>query len=718
MTNETIRVVVCGDEGVGKSSLITSLIKDTFVPNIQAVLPPITIPPEFSGGDGGSSPSTVVVDTSSLPQDRPTLQKEIRRATVIWLVYSDHYTCERVSLFWLPFFRSLGVNLPVVLSANMVDLRKSHNNSTTSTSSDEDEEDVFDEYDDDETSLPDEMVPILKEFKEIESSIRCSAKLHYNVNQAFYLCQRAVTHPLAPLYDAKEGKLKQSAEAALQRVFFLCDTDQDGYLSDTELQALQVKCFGKDMDIYQVSQLKETLREVSNTEGDHDGGLPVADSRGITLNGFLLLNKLFTEKGRHETTWGILRRFHYTDSLSLRDDFLCPKLDVPRRASVELSPEGYRFLVDLFLLFDKDNDGGLNQAELDALFRPTPGLPKLWQETGFPNSTVRNEAGNVTLQGWLAQWSMTTYLDYKTTMAYLALLGFDVRDDFDQQQDSRSAAAVASSSGVATNVSESSKKHRHGVTDGLKVTKPRKARRPNPNPAHSRSPKWLNTATSATTRSSAILDRNVFNCFVVGANGSGKSSLLNAFLSRPSSESEAYCPTIKPVTVVNSVEMRGGKQCYMILEELGELEPAVLENKNRLDECDILCYTYDSSDPDSFAYLASIRKQYPHLDSIPAVYVALKADLDRQQQRYDMQPDVYTRSIGMAAPLHVSEYWPSSLNELFVQLAEAAQHPGPNTPFAESEEEPSILLPVVFAGGAVAAIAVAASILFKTKQQH
>jgi Ras family protein T1 len=691
MTNETIRVVVCGDEGVGKSSLITSLIKDTFVPNLQSVLPPITIPPEFSG-----TPGTVVVDTSSLQQDRTTLQKEIRRASVIWLVYSDHYTCERVSLFWLPFFRSLGVNLPVVLCANMCDRRQPGSNNGETNA----------EFD--ETSLADEMVPILKEFKEIESCIRCSAKAHYNVNQAFYLCQRAVTHPLAPLYDAKEGQLKPAAIAALQRVFFLCDADQDGYLSDAEFQALQVKCFGKDMDQAQVDQLKQTLCEAALELPDDNGG-PPADRNGISLSGFLLLNKLFAEKGRHETTWGILRRFHYTDSLSLHDNFLCPKLEVPRGASVELSPEGYRFLVDLFLLFDKDNDGGLNQMELDSLFRPTPGIPKLWQETGFPSSTVRNEAGNVTLQGWLAQWSMTTYLDYKTTLAYLALLGFDVRSG-DEDPESTSQNISASSSSLSHH------KH-HRVVDGLKVTRPRKQRKPNPNPALARSPRWLST-TSSRTAARAITDRNVFNCFVVGASGSGKSSLLNAFLNRPPSESGTYSPTIKPVTVVNSVEMRGGKQCYMILEELGELEPAVLENQHRLDECDILCYTYDSSDPDSFAYLASLRKTYPHLDSMPAVYVALKADLDRQQQRCDVQPDVYTRSIGMAAPLHVSEYWPSSLNELFVQLAEAAQNPGPNTPFAESEEEPSLVLPVFLAGGAVAAIAVAASVLFRAKQQN
>lgn len=67
--------------------------------------------------------------------------------------------------------------------------------------------------------IADEMIPIMKEFKEIQSCIRCSAQELYNVNEAFYLCQRAVTHPVSPLFDSKEGCLKLAAVAALERIF-------------------------------------------------------------------------------------------------------------------------------------------------------------------------------------------------------------------------------------------------------------------------------------------------------------------------------------------------------------------------------------------------------------------------------------------------------------------------------------------------------------------
>lgn len=40
--------------------------------------------------------------------------------------------------------------------------------------------------------------------------------------------------------------------------------------------------------------------------------------------GFLFLNKLFIQRGRHETTWKILRKFGYSNSLELKDEYLQP----------------------------------------------------------------------------------------------------------------------------------------------------------------------------------------------------------------------------------------------------------------------------------------------------------------------------------------------------------------------------------------------------------
>ncbi len=617
-----VRVCVCGDEGTGKSSLIASLVKDVFISHkIQPVLPQITFPPNIGTPE---NVTTTIVDTSARPQDRTTLRKEIRKSNVILLVYSDHYSYERVALFWMPYFRSLGVNVPVVLCANKSDLAG---------------EEKFPQV------VEEEMLPVMQEFREIDSCIRASAKQHHNVNEVFYLCQKAVTHPIAPLFDYKEGNLKPACAAALRRIFYLCDKDQDGYLSDAEMHDFQRITFDKPLTQEDLDSIKLTIgKAVAGADTD----------RGIDLAGFLQLNKIYVEKGRHETAWVILRKFHYTDSLSLEDGFLHPKFDVPEHGSAELSPAGYRFFADLFLLFDKDNDGGLNDGELAALFAPTPGLPPSWMETSFPSSTVRNEAGHTTLQAWLAQWSMTTFLEPKTTLEYLAYLGFEAPGPRDP-------------------------------TAALKVTKPRKRR-----------------------RRPGRVDRNVVLCYVVGAPGAGKSSLLDAFLNRPFDG--LYHPTIRPRRAVNSVELPGGKQCYLILEELGQLETAVLENQARLDACDLICYAYDSSDPDSFSHVVELRKRHPQLDELPAVYTALKADRDKTTQRSELQPDAYTSSLNMSTPLHVSVTW-NSISELFVSLAETATNP--STGFPKSDEPPPDHTSLYVAVGATVCAAAAAFMIWR-----
>lgn len=656
MSQESIRVIVCGDDHVGKSSVITTLVKGEYIPNIQKTLPPITISnedysdslidllsnsPVKGGATSGSGladrrvlayipHTTVIVDTS--PSDTAKLQKELKRSDVIWLLYSDHYTYERISLHWMPMLRSLGVNLPIVLCANKSDINVTNGVSL-------------------KTQNSDEFIPLLNEFKEIEACVRCSAKSNTNVVEAFYLCQRAITHPISPIFDSKEGNLKPAAVACLKRVFFLCDKDQDGYLNFQEFSDLHLKAFEKTATIEEFENITHSIDRVIYPETTPDGR-----TKGISEDGFIMLNKMYAERGRHETIWGILRSFAYTNSLSLNDKFLFPKLDVNPDSSVELSPTGYRFLVDLFVKFDKDNDGGLNEQELSNLFFPTPGIPKLWIESQFPASIVCNESGYVTLQGWLAQWNLTTFLDYKTTLEYLAYLGFDEGNS----------------------------------SKALKITKPRKRRQKHGRPY--RQP---------------VNDRNVFNCFIIGAPQSGKSSLLELFLR--GTYSESYSPTIQPRICAKDIELRGGKQCYLILEELGELEPAILENKTRLDQCDVICYTYDSSDPDSFQYLVDLRQKHEEtLKEIPCVFVALKADLDKQQQRADVQPENYTRDLCLGSPLHISSAWATSLNELFIQIVDAATMPSLATAGLAQEPEPKPdenYLPIALAGGTLGVMA-------------
>ena len=100
---------------------------------------------------------------------------------------------------------------------------------------------------------------------------------------------------------------------------------------------------------------------------------------------------------------------------------------------------------------------------------------------------------------------MTTLLDYKTTLAYLAYLGYAGEPR----------------------------------TGALQVTRPRK-----------------------TDRRKGKVTRNVFLAWIIGAAGSGKTSLLRSFAGKP--YSDTYEPTSKMISVVNSVDTDGSEK-YLVV---------------------------------------------------------------------------------------------------------------------------------------------------------
>ncbi|KAF8827534.1 hypothetical protein HHX47_DHR4000397 [Lentinula edodes] len=412
------------------------------------------------------------------PQDRAHLESEIRKAHVICVVYSidNPNSFDRIPAYWLPHFRQLGVNVPVILVGNKIDLRGGE---------------VTNE------ALEDEIIPIMNEFKEVETCVECSAKMPLNVSEVFYFAQKAVLHPTAPLYDSRDHVLKAACVRALKRIFKLCDLNKDGILDAHELNEFQRKCFDAPLQLQELEGIREMVTQHA------DGGVREG---GLTEAGFLYLHTIFIQRGRLETTWTVLRKFGYAEDLRLTEAFLSPKFDVPPDCSVELSPPGYQFFTDIFETFDKDQDGALNPSELEEVFGTSPGNP--WASQKFPDTTLSDDTGSVTLQGWLAQWSMTTLLDHKTTLAYLAYLGYP-----DEPR-----------------------------TSALQVTRARKI-----------------------DRRKGKVSRNVFLCYVCGAAGSGKTSLLRAFLKKPFSE--IYEPTSKMMTAVNAVDIEGSEK-YLVRHEV------------------------------------------------------------------------------------------------------------------------------------------------------
>ncbi|KAG5514439.1 hypothetical protein RHGRI_035752 [Rhododendron griersonianum] len=385
----TVRVVVAGDRGTGKSSLIAAAASESFPECIQPLLPPTRLAPDFYP-DGVP---VVIIDTSSSLENRGRLAEELKRADAVVLTYAcdQPATLDHLSNFWLHELRRLEVKVPVIVVGCKLDLRDERHS----------------------LSLEQVMAPIMRQFREIETCIECSAANLVQVPEVFYYAQKAVLHPTAPLFDQETQALKPRCVRALKRIFILCDHDMDGALNDTELNEFQVKCFNAPLQPAEIVGVKRVVQEQLP-----DG----VNELGLTLTGFLFLHALFIEKGRLETTWTVLRKFGYDDDIKLRGDLLAvPSKKAPDQ-SVELTGEAVEFLKGVFSLFDNDKDGALRHSELEDLFSTAPESP--WDEAPYKEAAERTLLGGISLNSFLSQWAFMTLRDPARSLANLIYIGY------------------------------------------------------------------------------------------------------------------------------------------------------------------------------------------------------------------------------------------------------------------------------------------------------
>ncbi|KAJ4822637.1 Mitochondrial Rho GTPase 1 [Turnera subulata] len=389
-----VRIVVAGDRGTGKSSLIVTAATDTFPTNVPPVLPPTRMPEDFYPD---RVPITIV-DTSSKVEDSGKVADELKRADAVVLTYACDRpeTLDRLSTFWLPELRQLEVRVPVIVVGCKLDLRDENQ----------------------QVSLEQVMSPIMQQFREIETCIECSAFKHIQIPEVFYYAQKAVLHPTGPLFDQESQTLKPRCVRALKRIFILCDQDRDGALSDAELNDFQVRCFNAPLQPSEIVGVKRVVEEkLPGGEGSDRG----VNERGLTLTGFLFLHALFIEKGRLETTWTVLRKFGYNNDIKLADE-LIPTFKRAPDQSVELTSEALEFLRNVYDLFDGDGDNNLRPAELDDIFSTAPESP--WDEAPYKDAAEKTALGGLSVNAFLSEWALMTLLNPSQTVENLIYLGY------------------------------------------------------------------------------------------------------------------------------------------------------------------------------------------------------------------------------------------------------------------------------------------------------
>ena len=148
---------------------------------------------------------------------------------------------------------------------------------------------------------------------------------------------------------------------------------------------------------------------------------------GLTLSGFLFLHMLFIQRGRHETTWTVLRKFGYNDSVKLDESYLRPEFEIPLGCSTELSILGIQFLTTLFNKYDKDQDELLSPIELQNLFSYCPYIPVYFTKESIQSYIKTEEKNYLSLEGFLSLWTLMTLIDAKLTLGnYFILLKFKI----------------------------------------------------------------------------------------------------------------------------------------------------------------------------------------------------------------------------------------------------------------------------------------------------
>ncbi|XP_032957928.1 mitochondrial Rho GTPase 2 isoform X1 [Rhinolophus ferrumequinum] len=581
-----VRILLLGEAQVGKTSLILSLVGEEFPEEVPPRAEEITIPADVTP----EKVPTHIVDSSEAEQTVEELQDEIHKANVVCVVYdvSEEATIEKIRTKWIPLVNGgteRGPRVPIILVGNKSDLRPG--------------------------SSMEAVLPIMSQFPEIETCVECSAKNLRNISELFYYAQKAVLHPTAPLYDPETKQLRPACSQALTRIFRLSDQDLDQALSDEELNAFQKSCFGHPLAPQALDDVKMVVRK-------HVAG-GVRDDR-LTLDGFLFLNTLFIQRGRHETTWTILRRFGYGDALELSPDYLFPPLHVPPGCSTELNHFGYQFVQKVFEKHDQDRDGALSPAELQGLFSVFPAAP--WGPQLL--YTVRTEAGRLSLHGYLCQWTLVTYLDVQRCLEHLGYLGYPILCKQDSQA--------------------------HAIT----VTRE----------------KTLDQEKGQT-------QRNVLLCKVVGARGVGKSSFLQAFLGRALGHQDTREPCQEPaVYTINTVQVNGQEK-YLILCEVDADSLLATAPDAACDvTCDVACLMFDGSDPRSFAFCASIYKRRYMDGQTPCLFVSSKADLPEGVALPGLSPAEFCRRHRLPAPTPFSCAGPAEPSTaVFTRLATMATFP-------------------------------------------
>jgi len=400
-SRSSIKILLLGDGSVGKSSIISTFVSRHFSSAVPGKMTKVRLPPDSTIGgfiittimdsQDGDAPllsATGAIDSigdgdvvsemgsTSTSTDSGLgggyMLDRVERSVnfgggidhvdSIILVYDlgRIQTFDRLESHWLPLIeRCYNSKLPVIIAGNKLDLLN----------------DTSDELNRSHRKV----IALLQRFKFVRQCIKCSAKNLRNVDEIFLKARQSVLYPITPaLYDLEKCCLADDCKRSITRIFRMYDVDNDGLLSNIEMNAFQKYAFNVQL---KEGDFKGWQKLISRHE-DREVEAVVRDGK-FTVAGFMAIFDIFICQNRLDVPWKILRQFGYDDDLKLhipRSLFKSQTSqysinNTSRNMAWELSPSATNFLTALFQQFNSAKDSILSEEDILKIFWVIPGTP-------------------------------------------------------------------------------------------------------------------------------------------------------------------------------------------------------------------------------------------------------------------------------------------------------------------------------------------------------
>ena len=529
-------------------------------------------------------------------------------------------------------------------------------------------------------------VALLQRFKFVRECIKCSAKNLLNVDEVFIKAQQAVLYPITPsLYNLEEGRIADDCKRAFTRIFRMYDSDNDGLLSNSELNNFQSFAFNVPIAERDFAGWKKVVAKNNSMSGSpNDEDSSVLRDGKFTVAGFLTIFDVFISQNRLEVPWKILRKFGYDDKLNLRipSCFSSRKRSSTNTVDLDddlriISISARNFLTAIFHQFDSNKDGILSNDDIMKVFSviPEPSLPP-WHpfririldgSASVPTEDQRSEetvgssllsttmsppltASDITLDTAESlpciETNINNSINFVQALSYLDWMGhfylMSVIYPLQTRAELYRLGFVEDTSSIGLT----------GQSDCLKGT-------------------WKSEQCfkSIKNYSSLILPTKVFRIFVIGKKGSGKTALINFLRLHNTAKTFGVCEGLslenhifsllsKSVTktetsytyisvkpeVTAADEKEKDANCinelvsFFILTEVPDM--ANFENLKRLlsesgpKSCDLVLLTFCCSDQESLVYINQFEKEVLN-DTMPRILIGIKGQNSINQDIYD-----------------------------------------------------------------------------------